>query len=343
MFDCQTAADSGKLKLWSRRATFRDMLRPGETSSIPITDPAPGLFDRLVVLRSATVDWQVGMLGAEAAPGRALALADGLSALVTEDADAVLGALLLDTAAPYAEVQPLMVGVLCHLVARRLGFDAATRQRLLAAVLSCNLGMWQAQAALAQPGPLSPALAAVVREHPVRSHALLRERGVTDPLWLELVLQHHERPDGSGYPQGLPGPAINPLARLLSLADIYCAMVLPREYRTGIRAQQAVRRIFLARGQHVDAALAADFIGEIGVFPPGAFVRLVNGETGIVVRRGTPRRESPQVSCIRSPRGSEYVRPLWRDCALDPRFAIADVLGRETLSHALPALWTAAH
>ena len=319
------------------------MTRPDKSLTTLLPGPAPGLFERLLSLRSAVVDWQSGMLGTDAAPAQALHLADRLSALVAEDADAVLGALLLDAAAPYAEVQPLMVGVLCELVARRLEVDAASRRRLLAAVLSCNLGMWHEQAALARPGPLSPALVTVVRGHPARSHALLQDCGVDDPLWLELVLQHHERPDGSGYPQGLTGPAIHPLARLLSLADIYCAMVLPREYRTGIRAQQAVRRIFLARGQHVDAALAADFIGEIGVFPPGSFVRLVNGETGIVVRRGAPRRESPQVSCFRSPRGSEYVRPLRRDCALDPRFAIADVLGRESFSHPLPALWAASH
>jgi hypothetical protein len=207
-----------------------------------------------------------------------------------------------------------------------------TRQRLLAAVLSCNLGQWHEQAALARPGPLPAELLAVVQAHPARSHALLRASGVDDPLWLELVLQHHERPDGSGYPQGLRGAAINPLAQLLSLADIYCAMVLPREYRTGIRAQQAVRQIFLARGQAVDAGLAADFIGEIGVFPPGSFVRLANGETGVVVRRGAPRRESPLVSCIRSPRGGEYVasaasrlcmRSALRDCRCAGARAVA--------------------
>lgn len=305
----------------------------------------PTVFDQLTTLRAAAADWQSRMLDrpSAAVAGEALGLAGQLSGLVAVDADAVLGALLLDETALYADVHPLMAGVLCDLVATRLQFTATTRQRLLAAALSCNLGQLHEQAALARPGPLSPALLAVVQAHPTRSHALLRDSGVDDPLWLELVLQHHERPDGSGYPLGLRGTAINPLARLLSLADLYCAMVLPREYRTGIRAQQAVRRIFLARGQAVDAGLAADFISEIGVFPPGAFVRLANGETGVVVRRGAPRRESPLVSSIRSPRGGEYARPLRRDCAGDPRYAIADVLGREPLSHPLPTLWSATH
>lgn len=311
------------------------------TASPPPVD-AP--FAALAGLRQDAAQWQRRML--EESPdvclvAEAMDLGRRLSALVAADADAVLGALLLDEGATHADIQPLMVGALCDLVARRLRVDDEGRASLLAAVFSCNLGLLPWQLELAQPGPLSPALGAVVRAHPARSHALLQARGVDNELWLTLVLQHHERPDGSGYPAGLQRAAIHPLARLISLADIYSAMVLPREYRTGIRAQQAVRRIFLARGQQVDAALAADFIGEIGVFPPGAFVRLVNGETGVIVRRGSPRRDCPVVSCFRSPRGERYPRPLCRDGALDPRFAVADVLGREHLSHPLPMLWAA--
>ena len=301
-------------------------------------------FAALAALREDTAAWQQCMFGPARHPAVAAAALDlgrRLSTLVAGAADAVLGALLLDDCAPYAEVHPLMVGTLCDLVATRQEIAPALRPRLLAAALSCNLGLLPAREALSRPGPLVPDLTEVVLAHPARSHELLLEHGIDDDLWLTIVRQHHERPDGSGYPSGLRGAAIHPLARLVSLADIYSAMVLPREYRTGIRAQQAVRQIFLARGQHVDAALAADFIAEIGVFPPGAFVRLVNGETGVVVKRGLPRRESPVVSCFRSPRGAAYARPLRRDCARDPRFAIADVLGRERLCHPLPTLWAA--
>lgn len=304
-------------------------------------DPALSPFTALAGLREDLAAWQRRMWAAARAPAiaaEALLLGARLTALVEADADAVLGALLLDDGAAYADIHPLMVGALATLVAARLGIDGALRPRLVAAAFSCNLGLLPQHPALARPGPLVPMLEDLVRSHPVRSHTLLREHGVDDPLWLTLVLQHHERPDGSGYPDALRGPDIDPLARLLSLADIYSAMVLPREYRHGIRAQQAVRRIFLARGQQVDAALAADFIGEIGVFPPGACVRLVNGETGVVVRRGSPRREWPVVSSFLSPRGGIYPRPLHRDGACDPRHAVADVLGREPLPHSLPAL-----
>jgi len=307
-------------------------------------DPAVTFF-ALAALRADAAAWQRRMIATPPEPALAadaLRLGERLAALVATDADAVLGALLLDDGAPYAEIHPLMVGALCELVGRRLGLAAPLRLRLLAAVFSCNLALVPVQAALAGAGPLDAALETAVRAHPEDSHALLRRHGVDDALWLAIVRQHHERPDGSGYPAGLRRAALEPLARLVSLADIYGAMVLPREYRTGIHAQQAVRHLFLARGQQVDAALAADFIAEIGVFPPGAFVRLVNGETGVVVRRGSPRRECPVVSSFLSPRGGVYPRPLRRDAAGNPRHGIADVLGRERLPHPPATLWSAA-
>lgn len=313
-----------------------------------MSEPTPiaaDTFAALADLRADGAAWQRHMIASAPDPGLAagaLALGERLAALVAADADAVLGALLLDEDAPYAEIHPLMVGALCELVGRRLALAATLRVRLLAAVISCNLALLPLQPALAGAGPLNAALEAAVHAHPADGHALLCRHGVNDPLWLAIVLQHHERPDGSGYPAGLRGAALEPLARLVSLADIYGAMVLPREYRTGIHAQQAVRHLFLARGQQVDAALAADFIGEIGVFPPGAFVRLVNGETGVVVRRGSPRREWPVVSSFRSPRGGVYPRPLRRECAGNPRYGIAEVLGRERLPHPLATLWSAA-
>ncbi len=119
-------------------------------------------------------------------------------------------------------------------------------------------------------------------------------------------------------------------------------MVLPRHYRDGIHAQRALREIFLQRGTRIDAALAADFINTLGVFPPGIFVRLSNGETGVVIQRGTARPSAPLVSCFRSPHGGTYVRPLHRDTAARPGFEIAEVLCRQPLPCPIPTLWQAA-
>lgn len=272
-----------------------------------------------------------------------LLLARDVESLCRATPDVVLCSLLLDESSGYAEIHPLMVAMVCTLLAPRAGLDGEARQATVAAALTCNLGMLALhEKAAAQPFALNPAEQRLAREHPLRSVELLRAAGVTDPLWLEVVAQHHERPDGSGYPHGLRGSQLCRAARLVALADVYAAMVLPREYRDGIRAQEALREIFLQRGGAIDASLAGEFINVLGVFPPGVFVRLDNGEIGVVIARGNPRASDPVVSIFRSPQGRVYPRPLRRDTAALAPFQIAEVLRRQPLPFPIPQLWAAA-
>jgi HD-GYP domain-containing protein (c-di-GMP phosphodiesterase class II) len=278
-----------------------------------------------------------------ALPVQVRALTQDFSDLVRRTPDAVLGSLLLDETASYAQVHPVMVAAICALLSERCGFDEVTRQTTIAAALTCNIGMLTLhEVAATQAGALSPVQQAVAHEHPLKSAALLKTAGVSDPLWLTIVTQHHERPDGTGYPHGLRGQALCRPARLVALADVYTAMVLPRHHRDGIHAQQALREIFLQRGAQIDAALAADFINELGVFPPGIFVRLDNGEIGVVLQRGAQRASQPLVSCFKSPQGSVYPRPVRRDTAEHTAFGIAEVLRRQPLPCSLQSLWKAA-
>ena len=115
---------------------------------------------------------------------------------------------------------------------------------------------------------------------------LLKAAGVEDPLWLDAVLHHHERLDGSGYPHGLMGRDIGDGARLLAVVDIFSAMVRPRAYREAVIARNALRNLFMERGTAVDTELPGLLVKEIGVFPPGTVVRLASGEVGVVTHRG---------------------------------------------------------
>jgi len=297
-----------------------------------------GLRTALWTLLDGSRETSVADLG-----DRVRSLAAALDAVVRESPDAVLCTLLLDDRSSYAEIHPAMVGTLCAMLADPAEFDPPTRLTIIAAALTCNIGMLDLhERASGLDGPLTDAEREALHAHPRQSAAHLEAAGVTDPLWLEIVTQHHERPDGSGYPRGLRGAALCRPARLVALADVYAAMVLPRQYRDGIHVQRALREIFLQRGTHIDAALAANFINRLGVFPPGIFVRLHNGETGVVIERGRPRPSAPLVSCFRAPHGGTYARPLHRNTAAGPGFSIAEVLRRQPLPCPIPRLWSAA-
>lgn len=247
-----------------------------------------------------------------------------LQALCETDADAALGAVHLCHDRPYTLSHPIHIAILVELIARRLGTDAEARRPLLAAALSANVSMLELQEILHhQQAPLSDDQRRAIREHPDQSVAMLRGAGIEDALWLDIVHQHHERLDGSGYPRGRRGEALCSEGQLLGLADRYAAMVSARSYRKALPATEALRGFFMEMNKEFDETLTLLFIKELGVFPPGSFVALQNGEIAVVTKRG---RDSmwPTVCSILSPRGGPYLKPLRRDCNSE-EYAIKDM------------------
>jgi hypothetical protein len=119
-----------------------------------------------------------------------------------------------------------------------------------------------------------------IRAHPEGAVALLREAGIGDPEWLTTVLQHHEQPQGGGYPQGLT--EVSDAAQLLRAADVYMAKVSPRALRAPLAPVVAMRQLF----QHKPGdPLGMALVKALGVHPPGALVLLQSGEVAVVTRR----------------------------------------------------------
>lgn len=103
-------------------------------------------------------------------------------------------------------------------------------------------------AILAKPGRLTEAEMATIRDHPQKGHDALAGRRYPWPL-AEMVLQHHERLDGSGYPHGLKGEAILPEAQIIAVADVVHAMALPRPYRAALGLDAALDELRRGRGR----------------------------------------------------------------------------------------------
>lgn len=266
-------------------------------------------------------------------------LSAGIQAMCAQDADAALAAMHLDHEGKYTIRHLIHGGLLVELVAYRLGYLPDDRHRIICAMLTANLGMLELQERLLKQGAITPQQRQEINRHPEESVALLRKAGVQDELWLEFVLQHHERMDGSGYPHGFEGEEIHEGSRLIALADIYHAKISDRINREGMLPTHALRQMFLGQGQDVDHALSQLFIKEVGVYPPGGFVRLTNGEVAVVTHRGQDGT-SPRVASVITPRGVHYPRPLPRDTS-DKEFAIKETAVRDEsilLTDLLP-LW----
>lgn len=235
-----------------------------------------------------------------------------IQVLCARDADAALAAIHLDPDGRYSVRHAMHCALLVELVAYRLGYQPDQRKQFVAAALTANVGMLELQERLQRLGRITALQRDEINQHPEHSAALLREAGVTNEDWLETVLQHHERMDGGGYPRGWAGERIHPGARVLALADIYHAKISERVSRPPMLPTQALRQMFLGQDKEVDQAMAHVFIKELGVYPPGAFVRLHNGELAVVTHRGLDG-VVPRVASVISPRGSAYPRPLPRE------------------------------
>ena len=154
---------------------------------------------------------------------------------------------------PYTAGHQQRVATLACAVAGKLGLNGERLAGLRVACLLHDLGKISIPAEiLAKPARLTDIEFSIMKTHPEAGYDILK--GVTFP-WpvAEMVLQHHERLDGSGYPHGLAGSDILPEARILAVADVVEAMSSHRPYRAALGLDKALAEITARRGAVYDA------------------------------------------------------------------------------------------
>lgn len=222
----------------------------------------------------------------------------------------------------YGITRSMHAAIATLLVAQRLGWSADDAQRAFKVALTMNISMLELQGELAQQStPLSDAQRDAIRAHPDLSRLMLELSGVGDAEWLRAVSEHHEAPDGSGYPAG--ARQISDTADLVRRADIYTAKLSPRGTRQAMAADQAGRQMFMQDPGH---PMTAALVKEFGVYPPGCYVRLESGECGLVVRRG-PTVTTPVVAVMTSAAGNTLRQPIRRDTSVKGHAVQAVVSG----------------
>lgn len=135
---------------------------------------------------------------------------------------------------------------------------------------------------LNKPGKLSDAEYAVVQRHAEYSADILANKKELPPEVFDIALHHHERSDGSGYPDGLKGDAIAFGPRVVSLCDVYDAITSNRCYKNGIDKVDGLSKLYKWSNYHFDKELAYKFIRFIGVYPLGTCIKLENELVGVV-------------------------------------------------------------
>ena len=243
-------------------------------------------------------------------PGKLRQLDVWLQDLVAHDNDAALYLmfqLAATSTASYSASHALVCATLCHILAQELKLPAAERDSLVRAALTMNIGMTALQDQLAQQREKpTPQQQEAIQNHPLQSQALLARLFITDPLWLDVVGQHHAH-----ISDRIPLESQTPpdrLTRILGTIDRYAAMISPRKSRAGRSATDSVRAIV---GQEVEQndEVSYALVRAIGLCPPGTFVKLDNGATAIVLRR-SEKANHPLVASLLDRAGNHQAKPL---------------------------------
>ncbi len=118
---------------------------------------------------------------------------------------------------------------------------------------------------------------------------------------IDMIASHHERFNGSGYPQSIKGTQIPLYARIAAIADCYDAITSQRVYAKPITHALAIKKMYEWRGYDFQPELIEAFIQAVGVYPTGTLVELTSGEVGIVVKENPGKRLRPQILVILDP------------------------------------------
>jgi HD-GYP domain-containing protein (c-di-GMP phosphodiesterase class II) len=210
----------------------------------------------------------------------------------------------------YNYVHPIKVAALSMLMAKASGMNRRAIKQLGMASLFQNVGyVLLPQGILDKPGFLNSAEMKAVQRHPVYSSQVISRYTEIGPEAANIVLQHHERWNGSGYPFGLRSEGICKPALILGMIDVCFALASKRPHREEflpafaiehsiVSSQDAIEYVIAYSGELFDPELVRTFTRVVPIYPAGAMVKLNDGRTGIVSKSNPECSRRPRIRII---------------------------------------------
>ncbi|WP_374393333.1 HD-GYP domain-containing protein [Aeromonas media] len=216
----------------------------------------------------------------------------------------------------YLMEHSMNVAILLANFGRYLGLDRSVLKELTLGGLLHDVGkIMTPDEVLNKPGKLTDEEFGVMRQHVVHSYDILSNTAGITPTMLEVAANHHERLDGTGYPQRLKGDQLSLYTRMSGIVDVYDAVTADRVYKQGMQPTQAFRILLKGINQHFDAELVTKFIKCMGVYPVGTLVQLSNQRLAVVMQRNEQQPLKPMVKVIYHATLRHYLEVQWLDLA----------------------------
>ena len=274
----------------------------------------------------------------EARMGRAVGsetacdLVDEIFQSVQRNSGALISLSRLKRADDYTYMHSVAVCGLMIALCRQLGLgEVQTREAGLGGLMH-DIGKAKIpDRILRKPDKLTDDEWVKMKAHPEIGHSIM-SRESYGPIPMDVVLHHHEKIDGTGYPHRLAGDSISVFAKMASVCDVYDAVTSNRPYKTGWSPAEAIRKLAEWAPGHFDDRVFQAFVKTVGIYPVGTLVRLQCGRLGVVAEHNENALLKPKVKVFFSIQSQSRIAPEMVDLA-HPR-SPGRIVARED-----PAAW----
>lgn len=225
---------------------------------------------------------------------------------ILQNADIQVSLNDISAADEYTFSHSVSTAVYSLLIGRQLGYSRQMLEKLAAGALLHDIGkILLDKQILNKEGKLDPQELEHIKLHPTLGYEVLKKSVSLTELSRVIALYHHERMDGSGYPTGINAGDLHEFVRIVSVADVYDAMISDRSNRKKWSSNQAVNYLIEHSESKFDTKIVSVFIKQIAIYPNGSMVRLSNNAIGIVKEQNKNFPLRPIIRVTTDEKGNE--------------------------------------